>query len=268
MNRRVHYPLLFFILCFSLFAAQRSFACGTVNGWVDIYYNDSHARQDEALYKINCKTLITKNYKATPSEQESLAKMIRKGLKSIEYCDRSLATKNFFLFDQLFWLQGSEVYNEITADIEDRINRPVESVSGELSLYEGEGREDYCARVNYEIKGMQWNGESKCITNECKGIEISSFKVKLGRIASFTHQADECFDEESKIAPSDKIVQVKSETLTMRKTPHPKGAGILKLKRADLLLLKSEKNGWLRVMNKNCIVGWVGGYLTKDARGR
>ncbi len=260
--------LIFLPLFFIILPPGESLACGTVKNWVNIYLNDKHRKQDEALYKINCKPAVTTSYKATPTEQESLAKMISKGLKSLDYCDRSLATKNFFLFDQLFWLQGSDVYDEIVTNIEARISRPVHTVTGELSLYEGEEREDYCARVNFEIKGMKWVSESKCITDTCKQIEISAFKEKLGRIASFTRQTDKCTVEKSETSLRDRIVEVQSKTLTLRKKPAPTGTVLGKLKRDDLLLVKSEKNGWLHVINKKCKEGWVGGYLTKNARGK
>ncbi len=268
MKTYSHYFLIFFICLISILHAEKSYACGTVKSWVDAYLDEDHMEQDKALYMIHCKPILTNKYKATPKEHEILAKMIKKALKGPDYCDRNLATKSFFVFDQLFWLKGSELHNEIVDLIERRLKRPVQEIKGSMSVYNQEGKEDYCIIVNYEIKGMKLNGESRCITDRCREIDMSPLEEKFRLVASFINKTSKCLPEDSKVSLKERVVQVKTKTLSLRVKPTPKSKKKKKLLRDELLLVKRVNNDWLKVIDKTCKEGWVAGYLTREARSR
>ena len=267
MKLLTKHSLKFLIIIMFSLSAGSSFACGTVKGWVDNYFNDKHNRKDEALYMIHCMS-VTQKYKATPSEHEALARMIKKGLKAMDYCDKALAIKNFFLFDQLYWLKGTKLYDEIVAVIETKIKRSIQEISGELSLYEQEDREDYCARAGYEVKAMIWNAESICIKKNCRKIDIIHLEEKSKRISRFIQYTRKCFKYTLDMDAQDHIVQVNSDTLNMRRQPAPRDTMVTTLQRGDFLFVTSKRGDWLKVVDKRCKEGWVAGYLTRNARGK
>jgi hypothetical protein len=201
---------------FFVFPIDKSYACGTVKSWVDAYLDESHREQDKALFMIHCEPILAGKYKATPKEHEMLAEMVKKALKGSDYCDKNLATKSFFIFDQLFWLKDKELHNEIVDLIEGRLKRPVHEIKGSLSVYERDEREDYCIIVNYEIKGMKLNGESRCITDKCRETDISPLEEKSRRITSFINKTSKCLPEDSKVSMKEPVVQVKTNTLNLR----------------------------------------------------
>lgn len=266
MKLSAKYLFIFLMIIIFSLPGGSSFACGTVKGWVDTYFNEKRDNREDALYKIHCGP-VTRQYKATPSEHEALARMIEKGLKAMEYCDRVLAVKSFFLFDQLYWLKGTGQYDELVSVIETKIKRPVQEISGELSLYEQEDRKDYCSRVGYEIKGMIWNAESVCITKHCRTIDISHLKEKSQHISAFMKRAGKCAGDTRDPGAKDHIVQVNTDTLYIRKQPAPRDTVLATLQRGDFLLVTSKRGDWLKVVDRRCREGWVAGYLTKNARG-
>lgn len=266
MKQAAKYSLIFLIFIIVSLSAGSSFACGTVRGWVDNYFNEKRSNRDDALYKIHCRP-VARHYRATPSEHEALARMIKKGLNAMDYCDRVLAVKSFFLFDQLYWLKGTELYDELVSVIETKIKRPVQEISGELSLYEQEDRDDYCARVGYEIKGMIWNSESVCITKHCRTIDISRLEEKSKRLSSFMKRAVKCLNDTTDRGTKNHIVQVNTDTLYIRKKPAPRDTVLATLQRGDFLFVTSKRGDWLKVLDRRCKEGWVAGYLTKNARG-
>ena len=268
MGKYSKYLLLIFLSLIIILHAEKSYACGTVKSWVDTYLDENHREQDKALFMIHCKPILTGKYKATPKEHEMLAKMIKKALKGSDYCDRNLATKSFFVFDQLFWLKGSELHNEIVGLIEGRLKRPVHEIKGSMSVYNRDTKEDYCIIVNYEIKGMKLKGESRCIMDKCREIDMSPLEEKFRRVASFINKTSKCLPEDSKVSLKERVVQVKTKTLNLRVNPNPKSKRIKILLRNDLLLVKRVNNDWLKVMDKTCKEGWVAGYLTREARSR
>jgi hypothetical protein len=268
MGKYSKYLLLFFLFLILILHAEKSYACGTVKSWVNAYLDGNHSKQDKALFMIHCKPILTGKYKATPKEHEMLAKMIKKALKGSDYCDRNLATKSFFVFDQLFWLKESKLHNEIVGLIEVRLKRPVHEIKGSMSVYNRDTREDYCIIVNYEIKGMKLKGESRCLTDRCREIDMSPLEEKFRRVASFINKTSRCLPEDSKVSLKERVVQVKTETLSLRAKPTPKSRLIKKLLRNDLLLVKKVNNDWLKVIDKTCKEGWVAGYLTREARSR
>lgn len=268
MNKYSSYLLLFFLCLVLILHAEKIYACGTVQGWVDAYLDDNHSKQDKALFMIQCKPILNRIYKATPKEHELLAKMIKKALKGSDYCDRNLATKSFFVFDQLFWLKDSELRNEIVDLIEGRLIRPVHEIKGSFSVYERYTKEDYCIIVNYEIKGIKLNGESRCITDTCRETDISPLEEISRRVNSFIIKTLKCLPEDSKISLKAPVVQVKTESLNLRVRPDPRSTRIKKLFRHDLLMVQSVNNDWFKVIDKSCKEGWVAGYLTREARSR
>jgi hypothetical protein len=268
MGKHSSFILLVFLCFISILHAEKSYACGTVKSWVDAYLNENNSKQDKALFMIHCKPILTGTYKATPKEHEMLAKMIKKALKGSDYCNRNLATKSFFVFDQLFWLKGSELHKEIVDLIESRLKRSVHEIKGSMSVYNRDTREDYCIIVNYEIKGMKLNGESRCLTDRCREIDMSPLEEKFRRVASFINKTSKCLPEDSKVSLKERVVQVKTKTLNLRVKPDPNSRLIKKLLRDDLLLVKKVNNDWLKVIDKTCKEGWVAGYLTREARSR
>ena len=268
MRKYSTYLLLISLSLIFILHAENSYACGTVKGWVNAYLDEDHKEHDKALFMIHCKPILTGRYKATPKEHEMLAEMISKALKGSDYCDRNLATKSFFVFDQLFWLKESELHNEIVDLIEGRLKRPIHEIKGTFSVYERDPKEDYCIMVNYEIKGMKLHGESRCITDRCVETDISPLEEKSRRVASFINKTSRCLPKGEKLSQNERVVQVKTESLSLRVKPTPKSGLIKKLLRNDLLLVRKVNNDWLKVMDKTCREGWVAGYLTREARSR
>ncbi len=268
MNFYLKYLIFFVISCFFIFHVSTTHACGTIDGWVNTYFDKANSQHDDALYMVHCKPVLTGSYKATPGQHEALANMIKKGLTAFEYCDRNLATKNFFIFDQLFWLQGTDIHNEIVTVIENKLKRPLHEIKGTMSLYNRESRTDYCSYVNYEIKGMQWNGEAVCNKKICKEINLTPLKEKSILVSSFINETHKCLKEKDKASGIDKIVKVKSKTLNMRSKPSTKSSIVRQHNNGEYLLVNTIKNDWLQVMDKNCSTGWVAEHLTFDARSK
>ncbi len=75
------------LLLLSIFIAGvitpfHAFACGTVEGWVEVYFNPRHSQQDQAIYKINCGPIFELYYKASLEQHQLLSGMIADALKS------------------------------------------------------------------------------------------------------------------------------------------------------------------------------------------
>jgi len=91
-----------FVIGISILILSRgSYACGSVEGWVDIYFDNTHSKQKDALQMIHCEPVVVVfgQSNATLTQHKLLSKMIAAALEEPNPCNQALAIKNFFIFD-------------------------------------------------------------------------------------------------------------------------------------------------------------------------
>lgn len=255
---------LVFTLMAGVVFSPKAYSCGTVEGWVSAYFDSRYDSKLKALYFVHCEPIIYDFYKGSVKEHELLGKMILDAIEKGNSCERNLAIKNFFIFDNLFWIRDSETHHKISEFIENESGRSIESIMGSLSPYSFEEISYYCRKVDEEIHDL-YNGRSDCY-GRCKKIDLEWFKRQAEKIENFIKVIDNCLT--STTPKSSQVLKVKSNTLNLREAPTTQSSIVTKLQRGEFLRVIASKNDWYQIVDSKCNKGWVAGYLTSDARNK
>jgi hypothetical protein len=261
------------------FTPTENEACGTVEGWVDVFFNDQHSMQNDALSMIHCDPVVIggHQYKATETQHEILSRMIDEALKSEDACDQNLAVKNFFMFDQLYWIKDRPKYKDIVDRIEKVIGRPISQVRGELPTFRpfykvsgGFDNEKYCQTVIEEIQAIRESGRVSCYRGnaevKCKRIDLSRFERKEEAISSFISATNSCSNGMEQADSTANVIQVESDILNLREGWSRDHSIVKTLKKGEFLRVIGDHGEWFKVLDTECRQGWVAGYLTIDAK--
>jgi len=244
-------------------------ACGTIEGWVEVYFDPSHPNQPEALYMIHCGPIQSQFYKGTAAEHQFLAEMIDHALAHGAADGRAYAIKSYFLFDRLLWLRDTDVHARIVGEIERQLGRPVMGVKGRLSTYAFEDPAHYISIVQRELDAIAQTGQ--CVSSGREGVSLEAGLRRLRaaeqRILSFLDTVGACSDASAPGA-SEQVIRVRSERLNLRQSPSTQSQILKTLLQGDLAQVLRTGSGWLRVRDGTCAVGWVAEYLVEDARSR
>jgi len=152
----------FLIAAILLFGLSKNFACGTINGWVEIYFkNDKFYSKKDVLMNIHCEPILTayeKNYNGSKKENsELLLRMIKDAMSSDDQCIKDLAVKNFFVFKEMHnCCSNNEQYQQVKALIEDYLNISFDNkkatlIGASFLPYEWVDKVQYCINVRTEI---------------------------------------------------------------------------------------------------------------------
>ena len=197
-----------------LAAPSQSTACGTIPGWVETYFDSEHSDQPMALLFIHCLPILDEQYKATLSQHKDLARMIGHALKTGNECDRNLAIKNFYMFDQLFWLRGTKTHDEIQDMIGESLGfSDLNLVQGYLAHWDWSNRDAYCKTVAKQIATM------KAFKPRRRGlgrkIDLSRLEKRAKQVNKFGARTDKWLSTES--ARTDvELLRVTGKNLALR----------------------------------------------------
>lgn len=216
--------------------------------------------QSKALSWIHCEPILYDFYNGSFEEHELLAKMILHAIENGTPCERNLAIKNFFIFDNLFWVRDSEIHHRISEFIEKEARMKPGSIHGSLSHYNWEENATYCQKTEMEVQSLYY-GQSWC-EGRCKKIDLEVFERRAEKIEDTIRTTDKCLTSLS----NKKVIKVNSKTLNLRKAPTTSSAVVSKLHWGEFLRVVTSKNGWHQVVDTKCNKGWVADYLTDDAR--
>ncbi len=230
---------------------------------------------------IHCEPVLYDVYKGKSiAEHQQLGKMILHALDNGRACDRTLAVKNFFLFDNLFLINGTETHREVVHKVQKELRSGrnpdvlVEDINqGSLSPYQWEDKPAYCRKAQHEIQALI-SGTPRC-RGRCKEIDSGEIEKKIAAanaaleenetmINRFIQQAGTCGG--FSVSNSAKVKKVKNSSLNLRRNSTTKSDIVKELPRGTLLLVMNEVNGWYQVIDNKCSAGWVAGYLTRNAR--
>lgn len=141
-------------LSFYFIGINDSFACGTIEGWVEIYFDKNHDEQDQALYWIQCQPVVVEQYKNTKKQQELLIKMINQGLDDPRLCYKYFAVKSFFIFDKLSKMKDTKDYSLVSSKIEKllgRLIKDIKTTKRDWSYFDWQNQDEYCKIVEGEV---------------------------------------------------------------------------------------------------------------------
>ena len=265
--KRTYYLILAFLAISTLIVfPSRTFACGTVEDWVKIYFDNQNHFQQHPLSFVHCEHIVFNYYKATPRQHELLAQMIAHALNSDDPCDHNLAIKNFFIYDQLFWLKHMDIHKQIKTDVESILKQPSGKISGSLSMYDFEDHESYCTKVHTEISQMKLGSVQCSDDDKCKRIDLSNIERKAGLVTSFIKETNACLRVQMDNPLDVQVLRVKTERVNVRSKPSTGGKIINTLKTGDFLRVVRSANEWFLVLGNDCQIGWIAGYLTEEGR--
>lgn len=205
-------------------------------------------------------------YKATFAQHELLAKMIGAALASGDPDERNLAVKNFFIFDQLFWLRGSEVHTHIAAEVESVLGRPVSDVKGTLSVFDFRVPEAYYQSVRAELQRLASGRLASAWGARQKEIDLRPLQLKATSITDFVHCTDACVPQGSTLGSSVQVYQVQGAVLNLRSQPTTESSTVRRLQQGELLRAVEVSGDWTQVLDQECGIGWVATRLVADAR--
>lgn len=260
-------PVAIALFLVSLLAVPvRAAACGTIPGWVKVYFDTEHENQPLALAFIHCTPIVEEQYKATLAQHKDLARMIVHALDNGDECDRNLAVKNFYIYDQLFWLRGTEVHDEIKSQVAVLLGLPDSTVmAGTVPLWDWKKRDIYCKTVARQIAAVK--GLKPFQAGRGRKIDLSRLKKKAAKVDRILGKTDKCLSVKSN--PADvELLRVTGNNLALRSKQTTKSKALKRFKLGTFLrVLKFADNGWAHVIDRKCTRGWVAVHRTKDARG-
>lgn len=250
----------------SIVFVKEDYACGTVEGWVEVYFDKNNTMKDDALYMIHCEPVLPYFYKATPTQHLLIAKMINHALKSHVQCYQNLAIKNFFIFDKLFQLRDMPIYVDIVSQIERTIGRNIDTIEGYLSFFNFVDTPRYCSVVQNEINQIRDFGRSSIIGEGKRIVPFEVLDNRLRQIKLFKSRTNKDLNVSDNNSDEYPVLAVSAKVLKLRAKPATKSSVVKKLIKGELIrVIKTNKYGWYQVIDIHGSKGWVAGQFTSES---
>jgi hypothetical protein len=255
------------VLILTCICFKTSHACGTVLGLVDFYFN-SPENHMKALINLHCRAVVEHSYRGTKKEHMLLARVIKAALGSPKSCIQDLAVKTYLMYDNLVWLEGSEIHLELNRAVHQRIGRDPANISARFSYFNFKPPRSYCLKVGSEL-GSLATGFKKCFggCKEIGGARGSAVRELIagGAKAISGRRLNELIfakrlQKSCKIDPAmkgGKIVTLNGDGVYLRKGPSSKTRAIGQFSKGNFLYQSAKKGGWCRVMTAGCKPGWM-----------